>query len=113
PIFVAEDGDLVADSTDILRWAERHLSPDQHLYPHGELGDRAAELEDVFDEGLGPASRLWIYHATLPVLDRLRPWAEAGLPGWERQVFRRSGALVNIALSRALGITDASAADAL
>src|ERR1700743_1647358 len=63
PVFVADDGDVVADSTDILRWAERHLSPDQHLYPHGELGDRAAELEDVFDEGLGPASRLWIYHA--------------------------------------------------
>ncbi len=103
PVFVADDGEVVADSTDILRWAERRLTPDQRLYPDGELGRRAAALEDAFDDGLGPDSRLWIYHATLPVVARLRPWAEVGLPGWERLVFRRAGPLVNIALSRALG----------
>jgi glutathione S-transferase len=113
PVFVADDGEVVADSTDILRWAERHLAPDQHLYPGGELGHRASALEEAFDDGLGPDSRLWIYHATLPVVARLRPWAEVGLRGWERLVFRRAGPLVNIALSRALGITDASAAAAL
>jgi glutathione S-transferase len=113
PVFVADDGEVVADSADILRWADRRLTPDRRLYPEGDLGDRAAALEDVFDEGLGPDSRLWIYHATLPVLGRLRPWAEAGLPRWEQLALRRSGPLVNIAISRALGVNDASAAMAL
>jgi glutathione S-transferase len=44
---------------------------------------------------------------------RLRPWAEAGLPGWEKLAFRGAGPLVEIALSRALGVTDASSSAAL
>jgi glutathione S-transferase len=113
PVFVADDGEVVADSTDILRWADRGLAPDQRLYPAGEVGARTAALEDELDEGLGPDSRLWIYHATLPVIDRLRPWAEVGLPRWERLAFRGSGPLVGIAISRFLGVNDAAAATAL
>ena len=113
PVFVADDGEVVADSTDILRWADRRLAPHRRLYPAGELGDRAAALEDEFDEGLGPDSRLWMYHETLPVVDHLRPWAEAGLPRWEQLAFRGSGPLAGIAISRVLGVNDASAAAAL
>jgi glutathione S-transferase len=113
PVFVADDGEVVADSTDILRWADRRLAPDRRLYPAGDLGERAAALEDGFDVGLGPDSRLWMYHETLPVVDRLRPWAEAGLPRWERLAFRGSGPLPRIAISRALGVNDESAAAAL
>jgi glutathione S-transferase len=113
PVFVSDDGEVVADSTDILRWADRRLAPDWHLYPSGELGDQASALEDEFDEGLGVDSRLWIYHETLPILDRLRPWAEAGLPRWEQLALRGSGPLARIGISRALGVTDASAAAAL
>ena len=113
PVFVAGDGEVVADSTDILRWADRRLADDRRVYPNGELGDEAAALEEIFDEGLGPDSRLWIYHATLPIVARLRPWAEAGLPRWEKLAFRGAGPLVNIGISRALGVNDASAAAAL
>ncbi|HEY1565401.1 MAG TPA: glutathione S-transferase family protein [Solirubrobacteraceae bacterium] len=113
PVFVADDGEVVADSTDILRWADRRLTAGQRLYPDGELGSRAATLEDGFDDELGPDARVWVYHATLPVVARLRPWAEAGLPGWEKLAFRGAGPLVEIALSRALGVTDASSSAAL
>lgn len=75
------------------------------------LGRR--RLEDELDDGLGPNGRLWLYHETLPVVERLRPWAEAGLPRWEQLAFRASGCLVSIAISRFLGIDDASAAGAL
>ncbi len=113
PVFVADDGEVVADSTDILRWADRRLAVDERLYPAGELGDRAAALEDEFDEGLGPDGRLWMYHETLPVLDRLRPWAQAGLPRWEQLALRWSGPLASLAISRALGVNDRTAAVAL
>ncbi|HTU94204.1 MAG TPA: glutathione S-transferase family protein [Solirubrobacteraceae bacterium] len=113
PVFVADDGEVIADSTDILRWADRRLAAPERLYPDGEMGDAAAALEDVFDEGLGPDSRLWVYRATLPIVARLRPWAEAGLPGWEKLAFHGAGPLVNIGISRALGVNDATAAVAL
>jgi glutathione S-transferase len=113
PVFVAQDGEVVADSTDILRWADRRLAPEQRLYPDGPLGAGAAALEDELDRGLGPDSRLWLYHETLPVLDRLRPWAEAGLPRWEQIAFRLSGPLVGIVVSAFLGVNDASSVAAL
>ena len=113
PVFVTADGEVIADSTDILHWADRRIAPEQHLYPAGDLGAQAAALEDELDEGLGPDGRLWMYHETLPVVSRLRPWAAAGLPRWEQLVFRASGPMVSVAISRYLGVNDASAAVAL
>jgi glutathione S-transferase len=75
PVFVTGDGEVIADSTDILHWADRRVAPEHRLYPAGELGAQAAALEDELDEGLGPDGRLWMYHETLPVVSRLRPWA--------------------------------------
>jgi glutathione S-transferase len=113
PVFVSQTGEVLADSTDILRWADARLPEAHRLYPAGELGAEAAALEMELDDGLGPQGRLWMYHETLPVVDRLRPWAEAGLPSWERLAFRVSGSLVDVGISRFLGVTDASAAAAL
>jgi glutathione S-transferase len=104
---------VAADSTGILRWADRRIAPEDHLYPDGELGAQAATLEHELDEGLGPDGRLWLYHQTLPVVKRLRPWAEAGLPRWEQLAFRASGPLVGVAISRYLGIDHASSAAAV
>jgi glutathione S-transferase len=113
PVFVSRDGQVLADSTEILRWADARLSEAHRLYPAGRLGAEAAALESELDHGLGPDGRLWMYHETLPVVDRLRPWAEAGLPRWERVAFRVSGPLVGVAVSHFLGVNDASAAAAL
>jgi glutathione S-transferase len=113
PVFVAADGEVVADSTDILRWADRRLAPAQHLYPAGELRAQAETLEDELDEGFGPDGRLWLYHQTLPVIKTLRPWAQAGLPRWEQLAFRASAPLIGVAISRYLDVNDASAAAAL
>jgi glutathione S-transferase len=113
PVLVAHDGEVLPDSTDILRWSDRRLTPDQRLYPDGELGAQAAALEDELDEGLGPDSRLWLYYETLPVIDHLRPWALAGLPGWEQRFMRVSGPLVGTVISAFLGVHDVSAAAAL
>jgi glutathione S-transferase len=56
PVLLA-DGRRIADSTDIIGWLEeRH--PDRPLYPADERDRaRALELEDWFDENLGPAAR--------------------------------------------------------
>jgi glutathione S-transferase len=113
PVFVSASGAVIADSTDILRWADTRVAPERALYPEGELGAQAAGLEAAFDDGLGPDGRQWMYHETLPVIDTLTPWALAGVPGWERGVFRVSGKLVDRALRRFLDIDATTAAAAL
>jgi glutathione S-transferase len=62
PVLVL-DGKAIGDSTRIIEALERHW-PDPRLYPRdpGER-ERALELEDVFDEQLGPyARRAAIHH---------------------------------------------------
>lgn len=111
PVFVAESGEVVAESSAILRWADRRLEPSRRLYPDGEVGVEAAALEVELDAGLGPDGRLWLYQETLPVADELARWSLVGIPAWERRVFRFGGPLVDLTIRRVLGV-DAAAADA-
>lgn len=58
------DGRFIGDSTAIIQWLERDF-PDPPLYPRDWAEQRRAlELEDFFDEQLGPYARLlFLYHA--------------------------------------------------
>jgi glutathione S-transferase len=78
PVLVTPDGSVLADSSDILRWAGG-------LYPSPE----AAELEAWLDGELGPEGRRWMYHHALPRSRELARWNLAGVPRWERAVFHR------------------------
>jgi glutathione S-transferase len=113
PVFVSDSGEVVADSSDILRWTDARVESDQRLYPAGKLGEEAASLETWLDDGFGPDGRLWLYHETLPVVGDLQHWALAGVPRWERAAFRTSRPIVGIALRRYLSIDAAASAAAL
>jgi glutathione S-transferase len=113
PVFVTDGGEVLAESADILRWADTRVGPERRLYPEANLGAEAAALEASLDRGLGPDGRLWLYHETLPVVHELRRWALAGVPRWERLVFRSSRPVVAIAIRRYLGVDAASSAAAL
>jgi glutathione S-transferase len=60
------DGSFIGDSTAIIGWLEREF-PEPPLYPR-DWGEqrRALELEEFFDEELGPYARLLFLHHTLP-----------------------------------------------
>src|SRR5438105_14949685 len=45
PVLVTEAGDVLADSTAILHWADTQLEPERRLYPDGALGAEAAAVE--------------------------------------------------------------------
>jgi glutathione S-transferase len=111
PVLVTDAGQVLAESSDILRWADTLVEPGRRLYPEGELGVEARSLEARLDDGFGPDGRLWMYHETLPVVADLGRWALAGVPRWERGVFRVGGPVLHWAISRHLKI-DAAAADA-
>src|SRR5688500_3505006 len=68
PVLVL-DGQAIGDSTGIIETLERHR-PDPPLYPADpEERRRALELEDFFDEELGPYSRILAMHHSLPDAD--------------------------------------------
>jgi glutathione S-transferase len=113
PVFVTATGRVLADSSDILRWADTQVDGGRRLYPDGPLGAQARDLEAWLDDGLGPDGRLWLYHETLAAVRELRPWALAGVPRWERLVFDVGGWGIEAALRRYLRIDAAAAATAL
>src|SRR5207247_7081080 len=65
PVLVL-DGGAIGDSTRIIEALER-LRPEPPLYPADpEERRRALEIEDFFDEELGPHCRLLVIHHMLP-----------------------------------------------
>jgi glutathione S-transferase len=74
PVLVA-DGRPIGDSTAIIAWLEERC-PRPALYP-AEAGDRARalELEDWFDENVGPAARQWAFNTLLTETEAMRAFA--------------------------------------
>jgi glutathione S-transferase len=102
PVLVL-DGEAIGDSTRIIEALERR-HPEPPLYPADpEARRRALELEDFFDEELGPYSRLLVVNASLPrpalflgaftpdLPLRRRAVARAMFPLIRRQVRRQFG----------------------
>jgi len=67
--IVKIDGHTIADSTVIIAELERY-KPEPALYPEDpELRKRALQLEDHFDEQVGPEIRRFVWHHTLDDAD--------------------------------------------
>jgi glutathione S-transferase len=86
PVLVM-DGHVIGDSTAIVAALEERYVP-RSLYPaDADERARALELEDWFDENVGPHVRQWAFRELLADPDGLREfaakqleWAPAGLP---------------------------------
>jgi glutathione S-transferase len=81
PVLVL-DGEAIGDSTQIIEALE-HRHPDPPLYPSDPEGRRRSlELEDFFDEELGPYVRLLVVHSVLAdaklMLDMFAPDLKSG-----------------------------------
>jgi glutathione S-transferase len=106
PALVTDDGRVLVDSTDILRWCDDR-GRGEPLFPDGD--DDVAALEEDFDKHLGPATRRLGYfyllgdkRATLDVM------AKHG-PAWERALGKASRPLAAALLRRGLKIDAAGA----
>lgn len=108
PALVTDAGEVVADSTDILRWCDAHGAAPA-LTP-AELPD-AATLEDEFDRHLGPAARRLAYFHLLP---SRRGFVEllgkSRAPAWQVRTARVARPAVVRLLRRGLRIDAAGAA---
>jgi glutathione S-transferase len=108
PALVTDGGEVVADSTDILRWCDAHGAAEA-LAP-AEL-PAAAELEDDFDRHLGPAARRLAYFHLLPSRRGFRELlGRGGVPGWQARSGRLARPVVVRLIKRGLRIDAAGAA---
>jgi glutathione S-transferase len=106
---LALDGRSIGDSTRIIEAIE-HRWPEPHLYPEDEgLRRRALELEDYFDEELGPHVRRAAYQELLDRPDIVVPLFTRGRPLVQRVVFRAAFPALRIAMRRAMLINPEAA----
>ena len=110
---LALDGTAIGDSTRIIEALERRY-PERPLYPADpEVRRRALELEDFFDEELGPYTRLLVVNAALPRSELFLGTFTPDLPSGRRVVARAMFPLIRRQVIRQFGISDASVEGAL
>jgi glutathione S-transferase len=76
PVLVLEDGTRIGDSTAIIGWLEERFPSERPLYPSDPAERaRALELEEWFDEEVGPHVRQWGFTALLTEPEAVRAFA--------------------------------------
>jgi glutathione S-transferase len=112
PVFVCADG-VLADSADILAWADTQAPAGCALYPSDrELAAEVRQLETGFNTGLGPHSRCWMYQQLRSRRDLAISYGCAGVPAWERASLRLAYPLLIAIVAHVLDVTPATAATA-
>jgi glutathione S-transferase len=105
------DGRSIGDSTRIIAAIEERW-PEPPLYPReASQRRRALELEEFFDEQLGPDVRRAFYHELLPHPMLVVPLFTQGRPVATRALLRAGFPILRIAMRRSFEISAASAAD--
>jgi glutathione S-transferase len=102
---------VLADSADILEWADSRGPEGRRLYP--EDAGEAAEVRTLqrdFDERLGPEGRRWMYNEMHGHKDLALAYGCAGVPAWQRRTFPFTYPLVEGMVMRFLDVSPATAA---
>jgi glutathione S-transferase len=98
------DGRAIADSSAILQALEQRC-PEPRLIPEDPRErQRALELEDWFDEELGPHIRRAVYHELLPHPDVVIPLFTDGAPGSTRVLLRAGFPVLRVGMKRFMNI---------
>lgn len=81
-MLVSADAGVLAESSDILAYADARATDDRRLYPEARAArEQVCALEREFDEDLGPQGRLWMYHHMLPRRHLALAYGTRGVPG--------------------------------
>jgi glutathione S-transferase len=103
------DGKSISDSTKIIEELER-VFPEPPLYPtNAEERRRALELEDFFDEELGPYIRRWFFFLMRPYPEYVRALFVSHAGRVTQFAHRAMTPLIGRVMRRQMDITPASA----
>jgi glutathione S-transferase len=109
PVLVTASG-VLADSADILAWADALTPAERALYPRDlDAACEVRRLEADLDERLGPHSRRWMYQHLRERRDLALRYGCAEIPGWERFTLRHAYPVVIGIVARVLDVTPATA----
>ena len=113
PVLVCGDR-VMPDSTDILLYADRLMTPERRIYPDdpGLLEDVRA-LESDYNGRLGPEGRRWMYDAMRSRRDLAFKYGPEGVPAWQRRSLPFVWPLAVRVIDRHLDITPEKAAKSL
>ena len=103
------DGKTISDSSRIIEALERAY-PEAPLYPADpDERRRAVELEEYFDEELGPYIRRWIFHVILPYPEFVRALFVSHASAAAQLAHRAMTPLIGVIMRRQMNINPASA----
>lgn len=103
------NGIAITDSSKIIDALERAY-PDPALYPADpEQRRRALELEDFFDEELGPYIRRWVFHVILPYPKFVRAAFVSHASPAAQLAQRAMSPLIGVVMRRQMNINPANA----
>jgi len=104
PVLIA-DGEVLAESTDIVEWANDQPGARRRLYPEGPGRDEARALVAHYVEDLGPESRrvIWGYLVNEPTL-AARYWRQ-GVSAGPRRAQPWLLRIGKVGVRRALGLS--------
>ncbi len=107
PTLVTEDG-VFSDSTDILKYVDPFLPKDARLYPEDATARREVEdLEDLFDNKVGPRARRWAYAWLSYDRSVLEPMFLKAMTPNEKKFARALVPLAIVGIQRSMQITPA------
>jgi glutathione S-transferase len=113
PVLVCE-GRVLADSAEIIAFADARGRPERPLYPDDPgLAAEARALERDFDARLGPHGRRWMYEQTRGRRDVVYAYACTDVPAWQRRLLPLAYPAIARLIDRHLNITPATAAQSL
>ena len=106
------DGRCIGDSTAIIAALEEY-APEPALYPSDPVERaRALELEDWFDEELGPSLRRLVWHHTLPDTDAVAAALFTRPSPVRERLLRATAPVAGRIVRRDYGVTEATAVQA-
>lgn len=109
PVLVTDEI-VLTDSTDILKYIDAFAAPRSKLYPSDPESLKAVEdLETLFNQTLGPATRRWGYSHLLTADDILQASWCAGISDRERALYPKMLPKLKLVVQDALEISDVSA----
>jgi glutathione S-transferase len=110
PVLVCDDGTVVDESSDIVVYADGRAPAGCGMIPADPaLAAEARALADDFDERLGPATRLWVYHQMFDYPDLAQLPMTDGVPTWQRHTFHYGNKALSFAVAKFLNVNDENA----
>ncbi|MFN7134317.1 MAG: glutathione S-transferase family protein, partial [Myxococcales bacterium] len=104
PTLVLESGEVLKDSTDILKHLDAGAPGDAKLFGEDAARAEVEKLEDELDETLGPLVRDWIYSWVLDDAQLVRRMFDRDLPGYQSTLMKTLGGAFAFGTRQRLGL---------